>query len=285
MRYLIKFWLVVSIGGLFVFPLSAKGQPVLADQVRQGFYSVPDSVQTSVYWYWISDHLSKDGVIEDLKAMKKAGINRAFIGNIFIKEIPRGKVRIFSDEWWEILHTALKTAGDLGIEIGIFNSPGWSQSGGPWVKPTQSMRYLAAKDTVIEGPFEGKLLLPAATGDFTDVRVVAFKLPSDAETTLSNKYPVITSSVRGKEVKAVMDGDRETAVTLSGGDTTTTFVFSVKEAFTARSIAIYPELNKASKMTVTLEAGDGVVFKPVKSFEMDRINNRLNVGFEQFAPV
>ncbi|MEI3445134.1 MAG: glycosyl hydrolase [Bacteroides thetaiotaomicron] len=23
----------------------------------------------------------------------------------------------------------------LIIEIGIFNSPGWSQSGGPWVKP------------------------------------------------------------------------------------------------------------------------------------------------------
>lgn len=41
------------------------------------------------------------------------------------------------------LHTALKTATELDIEIGLFNSPGWSQSGGPWVKPEQSMRYLA----------------------------------------------------------------------------------------------------------------------------------------------
>jgi hypothetical protein len=35
-------------------------------------------------------------------------------------------VKIFSDEWWDILHTALKTATELNIQIGIFNSPGWS---------------------------------------------------------------------------------------------------------------------------------------------------------------
>lgn len=52
-------------------------------------------------------------------------------------------MKIFTDEWWDILHTALKTATELDIEIGLFNSPGWSQSGGPWVKPEQSMRYLA----------------------------------------------------------------------------------------------------------------------------------------------
>lgn len=70
--------------------------------------------------------------------MKSVGINRAFIGNIGYKSTPYGKVKLFSEEWWDILHTALKTATELNIEIGIFNSPGWSQSGGPWVKPEQS---------------------------------------------------------------------------------------------------------------------------------------------------
>ena len=46
------------------------------------------------------------------------------------------------------VRTALRTAGDLDIEIGIFNCPGWSQSGGPWVKPEQSMRYLKSVETV-----------------------------------------------------------------------------------------------------------------------------------------
>ena len=52
------------------------------DAIVSGFTQIPDSIQTSVYWYWISDNISKEGVVKDLYAMKKAGINRAFIGNI-----------------------------------------------------------------------------------------------------------------------------------------------------------------------------------------------------------
>ena len=55
--------------------------------------------------------------------MKEAGINRAFIGNIGLESVPYGDVKMLSDEWWEILHLALKTATELDIEIGIFNSP------------------------------------------------------------------------------------------------------------------------------------------------------------------
>ena len=111
------------------------------------FIKAPDSIQTSIYWYWISDHISKEGVVKDLQSLKDIGINRAFIGNIGLSEAElgvAGKVKFDTDEWWEVLHTALKTATDLGIDIGIFNSPGWSQSGGPWVKPAQAMRYLAS---------------------------------------------------------------------------------------------------------------------------------------------
>ena len=34
--------------------------------------------------------------------------------------------------------TAFVEATRLGIEIGIFNGPGWSMAGGPWVKPEQA---------------------------------------------------------------------------------------------------------------------------------------------------
>ncbi len=51
-----------------------------------------------------------------------------------------GKNKFQSRLWWKNLRTALKTAGKLGIEMGIFNCPGWSQSGGPWVKPDEAMR-------------------------------------------------------------------------------------------------------------------------------------------------
>lgn len=97
---------------------------------------------------------------------EKAGINRAFIGNIKDGRIPDGPVKVFSDEWWDILHTALKTAGELGIDIGIFNSPGWSQSGGPWVKPEQAMRYLASSETHVTGPQRLVAKLPRRTNCF-----------------------------------------------------------------------------------------------------------------------
>jgi hypothetical protein len=29
------------------------------------------------------------------------------------------------------MHTMLKTATELDIDVGLFNGPGWSQSGGP----------------------------------------------------------------------------------------------------------------------------------------------------------
>ena len=152
--------------------------------LEEGFMSPPDSIRTGTFWYWISDNISKEGAIADLHAMKKAGINLAFIGNIgpsyhSSSNHPYGKVKFMSEEWWQVMHAALKTATELDIEIGIFNSPGWSQSGGPWVKPEQSMRYLASSELVVRGPKKISEKIPAPAHDFQDVKVLAFKARRD----------------------------------------------------------------------------------------------------------
>lgn len=102
---------LISVIG-FILCLSAcqEIREVSYEQLRGGFTNLPDSIQTSVYWHWISGNISKEGVIKDLESMKQAGINRAFIANIGLSaaEAPTGDVQIFSDEWWEILHAALK---------------------------------------------------------------------------------------------------------------------------------------------------------------------------------
>ncbi|MFB2119547.1 glycosyl hydrolase [Parapedobacter sp. 2B3] len=249
------------------------------------FAEAPDSIQTTVYWYWISDNLSKDGVIKDLQAMKRVGINRAFIGNIGLDDLPKGaygKVKLFTDEWWDILHTALKTATELGIEIGMFNSPGWSQSGGPWVQPGQAMRYLAAADTLVEGgkPFNGTL--PAPQGDFQRLHVLAFRVPEGYGTTLANRSPKIQST-DGQLLANLMDNDRGTEVKVAGGQSTT-FTFSVDEPFTARSLTVVPAQRNMG-VGITLEVEENGVFRTVRSFDVNRTNNMLSVGFEQYAPV
>ena len=93
------------------------------DSLKQHFLNPPESMTTGVYWYWMSDNISAEGVVRDLQAMKRAGVNSAFIGNIGGQGVASGKVKLFTDEWWEVLHTAMKTAGELGIEIGMFNCP------------------------------------------------------------------------------------------------------------------------------------------------------------------
>lgn len=226
--------------------------------IEQGFRSIPDSVQIGVYWYWISDNISKEGVVRDLEAMKVAGINRAFIGNIGIDGIPYGDHKLLSSEWWEVLHAALKKATELNIEIGIFNSPGWSQSGGPWVKSSQAMRYLASSDTIVAGPGRMQLTLPSVGKDEQDVCVIA--------------YPASDRPVTGKSW----------AINKKSGQSSSSVLVFDKEA-TVRTL-IY-QVNTPFKTTAKLWVKKGGKEELLRQFVIDRSNPALNVGFVPYAPV
>jgi len=125
------------------------------------------------YWYWINDDISKEGISKDLAAMKEAGIGTAFIGNINPPQ-QDGKVPLFSDLWWECMVHAVNEGKRLGVDIGVFNCPGWSQSGGPWVKPEMAMRYLTYSETVIHGPAKISQKLVKPKEEFQDVYVLAY---------------------------------------------------------------------------------------------------------------
>ncbi|RGY98152.1 glycoside hydrolase family 2 [Parabacteroides sp. AM58-2XD] len=226
--------------------------------IEQGFRSIPDSVQTGVYWYWISDNISKEGVVRDLEAMKVAGINRAFIGNIGIDGIPYGDNKLLSSEWWEVLHAALKKATELNIEIGIFNSPGWSQSGGPWVKSSQAMRYLASSDTIVAGPGRMQLTLPSVGKDEQDVCVIA--------------YPASDKPV----------AEKSWAINKKSGQSSSSVLVFDKEA-TVRTL-IY-RVNTPFKTTAKLWVKKGGKEELLRQFVIDRSNPALNVGFVPYAPV
>jgi hypothetical protein len=225
--------------------------------LEAGFVTPPDSIQTSVYWYWISDQISEEGVVKDLQSMKTAGINRTFIGNIGLNE-GVGNVKFGTDEWWRILHTALKTATELGIDIGIFNSPGWSQSGGPWVKPEQAMRYLASTSTRISGGRKTDILLEKPGKDFEDVKVIAYPAIEAKEMWLSSSKSKIT--------------EREITIDFTAG-----------EPFTLRSLKIYASqgINNPAKIQVK----ENNEYKTLAEFQIDRYNAALNVGFDPYSPV
>jgi hypothetical protein len=204
-------------------------------QLGQSFTAIPDSVQTSIYWYWMSDNMSEDGVIKDLEAMKKVGINRAFIGNIWQDDIKPGKVKIFSDEWWKILHAALKKATELNIQIGIFNSPGWSQSGGPWVKPEQAMRYLASSEVAVTGPAKIVKRLVQPNKDFQDVKVIAYPVAADYLADVTALHPQISTEPMIEGLKYAFDHDSKTSIRLSRDRA---FALTIKAKHPIRSAAL-----------------------------------------------
>ena len=252
---------------------------------KKSFNQLPDSIQTSVYWYWISDNISKEGVIADLKAMKKAGINRAFIGNIGLSEVPYGKVKMLTDEWWDILHTALKTATELNIDIGIFNSPGWSQSGGPWIKSDDAMRYLISSETYANGPLKFSQKLKKPIDLFSDVRVIAYPVPKDNGLVLNSKNATITSSPEVADLSAITDGNHKTGIILPKGNKVFTLDFESKEPFTARSLSLRPtEKALLAKARFQAKAPNGE-YLTISEFEINRSNHWLYVGFDPYAPV
>lgn len=243
--------------------LSISGISCSSDPLESGFKNPSNQVQTSVYWYWISGNISEEGVKKDLYAMKEAGINRAFIGSMGVEgiETPYEKVAFGSEEWWKILHTALKTATELGIEIGIFNSPGWSQSGGPWIKPEQAMRYLTSTSCEIEGGKKISIQLDKPAKDFQDVRVIAFPALEKADTVSSGKVTFPKDPKRPYEV-----------------------ILKTKPDFTLRTISFYPS-EKPINTTARLFAEQNGAYKLIDELVLDRFNAALNVGFDPYAPV
>ena len=199
---------------LALAPLAGQAAPKGGSHaaLAAGFVAPPDSVQTSVYWYWLSGNVSKEGVVKDLEAMKRAGINRAFIGNIGLGELatPYAPVKLFTDEWWEVTHAALKRASGLGIEIGMFNSPGWSQAGGPWIEPGQAMRYLASVKAHVRGGGKVEVELPRPSADFQDVRVVAYPAPAVGRAALTAADTRVTAAGTTAGAQCLIDGDPAT---------------------------------------------------------------------------
>jgi hypothetical protein len=262
---------------------SLKNNKASIPSLETSFIRPPDSIQTSIYWYWMSDNISKEGVIKDLHAMKSVGINRAFIGNIGYETTPYGKVKLFSEEWWDIMHTALKTATELNIEIGIFNGPGWSQSGGPWVKPSESMRYLTSSTLNVSGGKNIEVKLDRPEGDFQDVKVIAYKTPANYLNTIAAFNPKISTSQKVENTAYLIDGKMNTVLTIPNSENFS-IDFDTQKDFTARSLVLYPG-EKGVNLQARLQVKENGKYKTVQSFEVNRSNDNLNVGFKPYGPI
>ncbi len=239
--------------------------PSLEDQFRDP----PNSARPRVWWHWMNGNITKDGIAKDFAWMKRAGIGgmQNFDAALMTPQIVDKRLVYMTPEWKDAFRFAASEADRLGLELAIAASPGWSETGGPWVKPEDGMKKLVWSETTVSGgkPFTGKLALPPAnTGPFQslpmgggginetlggekpksyqhagEVMVLAFPAPA-----ISGLTPVSArDAVAGKVLDAARlgDGDLSKGVEIARGDKDRNpmLVLDYSRRVTARSISLF----------------------------------------------
>ena len=205
------------------------------DTLQRGFLNPPDSAKPRVWWHWMNGNITKEGIKADFEWMKHSGIAgfQNFDAALNTPQIVEKRLVYMTPEWKDAFKYAATMADQMGLEMAIAGSPGWSESGGPWVPPAQAMKKFVWSETRIEGgrPFTGKLPKPpSSTGPFqnmaggrrgfgtaaepaapapeyyADSAVVAFRVP-DTDRTMAELAPKITASGGAFDLASLTDGD------------------------------------------------------------------------------
>jgi hypothetical protein len=247
--------------------VNCKGPSEESANLEAGFLNPPESAKPRVWWHWMNGNITKEGIRADLEWMHRVGIGgfQNFDAALMTPQIVDKRLVYMTPEWKDAFLFTTKLADSLGLEMAIAGSPGWSESGGPWVKPEQAMKKLVWSETRIEGgkPFADKLPKPpSVTGPFqnllmreafsltgqqeapqpefyADAAVVAYRIP-EGDVSLASLNPTITSSGGKFSLAALTDGDLTTSTLLPytkpGENAWIQFEFARPEAMQALTI-------------------------------------------------
>lgn len=223
----------VTLGGIVA--AAAMLMPIVstADALVEQFQTPPMSARPQVWWHWMGGNITAEGAALDLDWMKRIGIGgvHVFSGAIGDLKVVAEPVPYMSSTWQQVFRQSLETTRDAGMELTIAGSPGWSQTGGPWVAPADAMKKYVWSETQVAGgrPFRGVLERPPTTsgpflsaahhgkpGETTpelygDSFVVAFPTPAP-ET--SPPQPTYTTSAGTIDFSSIAGGDLASTIKL-----------------------------------------------------------------------
>lgn len=253
-----KLLILAIIFGAFATTLPAHAQSP-ADALEQGFQNPPDSAKPRTWWHWTGGNVTKEGITKDLEWMKRVGI-----GGMHLADVASGggqtvekKIQFGTPDWYDAVRHAAAEGDRLGLEMTLFSSAGWSETGGPWVKPEQAMKKFVWTETQVEGPrsFNDKLPHPPSNNGlirnlgrggvssdptyYGDSAVLAYRTPQD-EINMADLNPIVTTSGGPIDPKPLMDDDLNSAAAVSasegGGPAWVQYEFA--QPFKARAVTI-----------------------------------------------
>jgi hypothetical protein len=214
--------------------IAAWGQAAV-DSLRSGFENPPESARPRVWWHWMNGNITKEGIKLDLEWMHRSGIGgfQNFDAALSTPQVVDHRLAYMTPEWKDAFKYATTLADQLGMEEAIAGSPGWSESGGPWVPASEGMKKYVWSETVVQDgkPFHGVLAHPPSnTGAFqnlsvrdalagpgnakpvpqfySDSAVVAYRRAS-SDVSLESLHPKMTASGGSPDFAMLADGDLE----------------------------------------------------------------------------
>ena len=185
-----------------------------ADPVAAGFDNPPNSARPRVWWHWLNGNITKDGIDKDIAWMAKSGLGglQNFDAEMMTPQLVPKRLPYMSPGWADAFRHAAQLAERHGLEFGIAASPGWSETGGPWVPPEDGMKKLVWSEATVAGG--QPVTLPAAprtTGPFQDLfvqpdimghRPAPDKLARAGGDIAVFAYPVKAAALPAPEVRA-----------------------------------------------------------------------------------
>src|SRR5487761_1519931 len=281
------------LGGLAVlFAATAVLAQNAADPLRNGFENPPAGARPRVWWHWMNGNITQEGIKLDLEWMHRVGLAgfQNFDAALATPQVVPHRLAYMTPEWKDAFRYATTLAGQLGMEEAIAGSPGWSETGGPWVPASQGMKKYVWSATDVEGgkPFTGTLTHPpsntgafqnigirdslaapegakAAPQFYADSVVVAYRRPASDEPTEAMR-PAVTASSGTPDAARLVDGDLQKTTNLpipaAGSDAWIQYEFSQPQ--TIHSITIVTKdvtglaamLSGMSNPKKSLEASD-----------------------------
>jgi hypothetical protein len=265
---------------------------MVADPIAEGFLSPPNAARPRVWWHWMNGNVTEAGIKLDLEWMYRVGIGglQNFDAQLMTPQVVDKRLSYMTPDWRKAFRYAAGLSDELGLELAIASSPGWSETGGPWVKPEQGIKKFVWSETTIPGGRRYDAALapaPSVTGPFQDLPatkdpiaadtgrppsrfyadtlVVAYPLPDKADA----PPPTFTTSGGATDVAALGDARQTTFVEVPApkGDAAAWVRADYAAPRTIGSATLGLEIASDGAWTARLEASDdGKTFRTVAAF-------------------
>jgi hypothetical protein len=223
-------WVRGAVFSLTLTATLATGQNT-GDTLKSGFENPPEGARPRVWWHWMNGNITKEGIKLDLEWMHRAGLGgfQNFDASMMTPKVVDNRLAYMTPEWKDAFKSATMLADQLGLEMAIAGSPGWSETGGPWVPAKEAMKKYVWSEVRVEGgkPFTGTVPHPPSnTGAFQNLAIedlgdmmgTSFKAPEYYADSAVIAYKEAESDVPVPEAKITTSGGTIDSALLCDGD-------------------------------------------------------------------